>query len=203
MMPAIFCFKQKQTGFSLLEVLVAMLIGSVILVAMTKTYPILSGQILDLYRKYRLHYLVTRTAYLMEKDIRRAGYCRDRKQCEGEPLIIKNKNTESVNSCIIVAFDLNLNDRWEKPEHIESEFFGYRLNNRALEWKRGAGDCQENGWERLFDLREIGIDTFYLEKLQVKRGLVFISLSINAHWLKSPSIVHRHQTTIRLRNIRE
>ncbi|PHM23245.1 prepilin peptidase-dependent protein [Xenorhabdus ehlersii] len=199
----IFCCKQKQAGFSLLEIMVALLISSVIFVAMTKTYPVLSGQILDLYRKYRLHYLVNRTAYLMEKDIRRAGYCRDREQCEGDPLIINNKNREITNSCFIVAFDLNLNNQWEKPGHIESEFFGYRLNNRALEWGRGVGDCQESGWERLFDPKEIVIDVFHLEKSQAKDGVIFVTLSIDAHWLKSPVIVYRHQATIRLRNIRK
>ncbi|MEQ1975867.1 prepilin peptidase-dependent protein [Xenorhabdus sp. SGI240] len=197
-----FYFKQKQAGFSLLEIMVALLISSVIFVAMTKTYPVLSVQILDLYRKYRLHYLVNRTTYLIEKDIRRAGYCRDREQCKGDPLVINNKNTEITNSCFIVAFDLNLNNQWEKPGHIESEFFGYRLNNRALEWGRGAGDCQESGWERLFDPKEIVIDTFHLEKSQAKGRVIFITLFIDAHWLKSPSIVYRHQATIRLRNIR-
>ncbi|OTA16703.1 peptidase [Xenorhabdus vietnamensis] len=203
MILTIFCFKPKQEGFSLLEIMIALLISSVIFVAMTKTYPVLSVQILDLYRKYRLHYLVSRTAYLIEKDIRRAGYCLEKKQCEGAPLIIKKKNTETANSCFIAAFDLNLNNRWEKPDHIESEFFGYRLNNRALEWKRGAEDCQETGWERLFDPKEIVIDVFHLEKSRTKDGVIFITLSINARWLKSSSIVHRHQATIRLRNIRE
>ncbi|MBD1229098.1 prepilin peptidase-dependent protein [Xenorhabdus griffiniae] len=203
MILTIFCCKQKQAGFSLLEIMVALLISSVIFIAMTKTYPVLSGQILDLYRKYRLHYLVNRTAHLLEKDIRRAGYCRDREKCKGDPLIISNKNTEMTNSCFIVAFDLNLNNQWEKPGHIESEFFGYRLNNRALEWGRGAGDCQESGWERLFDPKEIAIDAFHLEKSQAKGGVIFVTLSIDAHWLKSPSIVYRHQATIRLRNIRK
>ncbi|SFN45306.1 prepilin peptidase-dependent protein [Xenorhabdus japonica] len=203
MILTIFCFKPKQEGFSLLEIMIALLISSVIFIAMTKTYPVISGQILDLYRKYRLHYLVNRTAYLMEKDIRRAGYCQEKKQCEGDPLVIKNKNTEAANSCFIAAFDLNLNNRWEKPDHIESEFFGYRLNNRTLEWKRGVGDCQEGGWERLFDPKEIVIDAFHLEKSRIKNGVIFITLSINAHWLKSSSIVYRHQATIRLRNIRE
>ncbi|MDC9580057.1 prepilin peptidase-dependent protein [Xenorhabdus sp. PR6a] len=195
--------KPKQAGFSLLEIMVALLISSVIFVAMTKTYPVLSGQVLDLYRKYRLHYLVDRTAHLMEKDIRRAGYCRDREQCKGDPLIIQNKNTEAMNSCFIVAFDLNLNNRWEKPDHIDAEFFGYRLNNRFLEWKRGAGNCQENGWERLFDPKEVVIDRFQLEKSRAKEGVIFVTLSIDAHWLKSSSIVYRYQATIRLRNIRE
>ncbi|WP_338803831.1 prepilin peptidase-dependent protein [Xenorhabdus griffiniae] len=198
-----FCHKKTQAGFSLLEIMVALLISSVIFIAMTKTYPVLSGQILDLYRKYRLHYLVNRTAHLLEKDIRRAGYCRDREKCKGDPLIISNKNTEMTNSCFIVAFDLNLNNQWEKSGHIESEFFGYRLNNRALEWGRGAGDCQESGWERLFDPKEIAIDAFHLEKSQAKGGVIFVTLSIDAHWLKSPSIVYRHQATIRLRNIRK
>ncbi|CDL82261.1 prepilin peptidase-dependent protein [Xenorhabdus szentirmaii] len=198
-----FCFKQKQTGFSLLEVVVAMLISSVIFVAMTRSYPILSGQSLDLYRKYRLHYLVNRTVHLMEKDIRRAGYCQDKIQCKGNPLAIRNKNMERINSCFIIAFDLNLNNKWENSEHIESEFFGYRLNNRALEWKRGAGDCQGNGWERLFDPKEIVIDDFHLEKMKAKEGIIFVTLFVKAHWLKSPSIVYRRQTTIRLRNFRE
>ncbi|MDX7990485.1 prepilin peptidase-dependent protein [Xenorhabdus littoralis] len=203
MILAVSCFKQKQTGFSLLEVVVAMLISSVIFIAMAKTYPLLSGQTLDLYRKYRLHYLINRNIYLMEKDIRRAGYCQDRKQCTGDPLVIGNKNTEFSGSCFIVTFDLNLNNRWEKPEHIESEFFGYRLNNRVIEWKRGAADCQGMGWEKLFDPKEIVIDDFHLEKSTAKGGLIFITLSMSAHWLKSPSIVHRHQATIWLRNIRE
>ncbi|PHM39894.1 peptidase [Xenorhabdus mauleonii] len=203
MRPAGFCFRKKQAGYSLLEIIIAMLISSVIFIAMTKTYPVLSNQVLDLYRKYRLNYLVNRTVHLMEKDIRRAGYCQNIKLCEGAPLIIKNKNTEPDNSCIIVAFDLNLNDRWEKPEHIESEFFGYRLNKRALEWKRGAAHCQENGWERLFDPNEIVVDAFRLEKALAKGGEVFITLSIVTHWVKSPSVVHRHRTAIRLRNIRE
>ncbi|PHM72135.1 prepilin peptidase-dependent protein [Xenorhabdus kozodoii] len=203
MILTLFGCKQKQAGFSLLEIMVALLISSVIFVAMTKTYPVLSSQTLDLYRKYRLHYLVNRTTYLMEKEIRRAGYCRERKQCEGNPFIINSKNREVADSCFIVAFDLNLNNQWEKPDHIESEFFGYRLNNRALEWKRGAEDCQESGWERLFDPKEIVIDTFHLEKSRAKDDMIFVTLSIGAHWLKSPSVVYRHQATIRLRNIRE
>ncbi|MDX7987101.1 prepilin peptidase-dependent protein [Xenorhabdus sp. 12] len=203
MKPASFCCKKKQAGYSLLEIIIAMLISSVIFIAMTKTYPVLSNQVLELYRKYRLNYLVNRTVHLMEKDIRRAGYCQNIKLCEGESLVIKNKNTEPANSCIIVAFDLNLNDRWEKPEHTESEFFGYRLNNRALEWKRGAANCQESGWERLFDPKEVVVDTFRFEKSQAKGGGVFITLFIATHWLKSPSVLHRQRTVIRLRNIRE
>ncbi|MDR0217354.1 MAG: prepilin peptidase-dependent protein [Enterobacteriaceae bacterium] len=196
-------FRQKQAGFSLLEVLVAMLIGSVLFIAMAKTYPVLSVQILDLYHQYRLHYLVNRVAHMMEKDLRRAGYCLDNKQCRGEPLVIQNKNEEPAHSCFIVAFDLNLNNRWEEPEHITPEFFGYRLNNQALEWKRGAGNCQESGWERLFDPNEVMIKAFHLEKSPLKNGQVFIALSIKAGWVKSSSVVHHYQTTIRLRNIRK
>ncbi|CDL79403.1 prepilin peptidase-dependent protein [Xenorhabdus cabanillasii] len=197
------CFRENQSGFSLLEVLVAMLIGSVIFIAMAKSYPVLSGQILDLYRQYRLHYLVNRVAHMMEKDLRRAGYCQDSKWCKGEALVIQNKNTEATNSCFIVAFDLNLNNQWEEPEHTASEFFGYRLNNRALEWKRGAGNCQENNWERLFDPKEITIDAFHLEKSQSENRLIFITLSIKASWVKSPSVAYHYQTTVRLRNIRK
>ncbi|PHM66511.1 peptidase [Xenorhabdus stockiae] len=195
--------RQKQSGFSLLEVLVAMLVGSVIFIAMAKTYPVLSSQILDLYRQYRLHYLVNRVVHMMEKDLRRAGYCLNRKQCKGEPLVIQNKQAESINSCFIIAFDLNLNNRWEEPEHAASEFFGYRLNNRILEWKRGAVNCQDNGWERLFDPKEVNIDKFHLEQSRSPHGVIFITLSIKASWVKSPSIIHHYRTTIRLRNIRK
>ncbi|WP_426575815.1 prepilin peptidase-dependent protein [Xenorhabdus stockiae] len=200
---AIGYYRQKESGFSLLEVLVAMLVGSVIFIAMAKTYPVLSSQILDLYRQYRLHYLINRVAHMMEKDLRRAGYCLDRKQCKGEPLVIQNKQAESTNSCFISAFDLNLNNRWEEPEHAASEFFGYRLNNRILEWKRGAVNCQDNGWERLFDPKEVNIDKFHLEQSRSLHGVIFITLSIKASWVKSPSIIHHHRTTIRLRNIRK
>ncbi|OCQ50775.1 hypothetical protein Ppb6_03872 [Photorhabdus australis subsp. thailandensis] len=192
---------KKQTGMTLLEVIVAMAIGSIILMAIAKSYPVFTRQIMELYQRYRLAYFVKQTLHIIEKDIRRAGYCQH--YCDGNPIFINNKSDESENSCLIIAYDLNINNRWERPEHSESEFFGYRLSNKSVEWKRGAGNCQENGWERLFDPNEIGIDSFTIEKLRTNDGLVFIKLMLIARWFKHPSINYQYQAVIRLRNIRE
>ncbi|WP_036769038.1 prepilin peptidase-dependent protein [Photorhabdus australis] len=192
---------KKQTGMTLLEVIVAMAIGSIILMAIAKSYPVFTRQIMELYQRYRLAYFVKQTLHIIEKDIRRAGYCQH--YCDGNPIFINNKSDESENSCLIIAYDLNINNRWELPEHSESEFFGYRLSNKSVEWKRGAGNCQENGWERLFDPNEIGIDSFTIEKLRTNDGLVFIKLMLIARWFKHPSINYQYQAVIRLRNIRE
>ncbi|QXF32351.1 peptidase [Photorhabdus luminescens] len=191
---------KNQSGMTLLEVIVAMAIGSIILLAIAKSYPILTKQIMELYQRYRLGYFIKQTLHIIEKDIRRAGYCQH--YCDGKPIVISNKSDESEDSCLIIAYDLNTNNQWEPPEHSESEFFGYRLSNKSVEWKRGAGNCQESGWERLFDPNEIVVDSFKAEKLPAKDGLVFIKLTLIAHWFKHPSINYQYQSVIRLRNIR-
>lgn len=66
------------------------------------------------------------------------------------------------NSCVIFAYDVNGNGRWDAPSSKESDYFGYRLRNGQLEQLRGVQDCTSSGWQRFFESHEIEVTEFIL-----------------------------------------
>lgn len=155
-----------ERGFTLPEVMLAMTFGSLIALAAAKTLPILRQQTVNAGRHYRLELVLRQLAFGIEKDLRRSGFCAG--QCQGQPLLIGNVVGEAAGSCVIVAYDLNRNGRWEKVG--DAEYFGYRLRAGALEGQRGVTQCNGLGWERLLDQEEVRIDSFTVSRIADGEG---------------------------------
>lgn len=145
--------KHNQQGFSLIETLIAMAISSLICIAATAVFPALFKKIHQSYIQYQIDREVRQVLISMEKDFRRIGYCSST-SCEGEALKIDAKFLSRYpNSCIIFAYDQNLSGKWRpvKPRSKETDFFGYRLNDKKLEANRNVMNCDGNRWQSLFD----------------------------------------------------
>ncbi|HGM5493010.1 TPA: prepilin peptidase-dependent protein [Serratia fonticola] len=164
-----------EPGFTLPEVLLAMTFGSLITLAAAKTLPILHQQTLDVGRHYRLEQVLRQLAFGIEKDLRRSGFCAG--QCQGRSLLIGHVSGEAPGSCVIVAYDLNRNGRWESSG--DAEYFGYRLRAGGLEGQSGVTQCQGSGWERLLDQEEVRIESFSVSNITGNGGksLVMFTLS--------------------------
>lgn len=162
-------------GFTLPEVLLAMTFGSLITLAAAKTLPILRQQTVDVGRHYRLELVLRQLAFGIEKDLRRSGFCAG--QCQGRSLLIGQAAGEEASSCVIVAYDLNRNGRWESTG--DAEYFGYRLRAGGLEGQSGVAQCQGAGWERLLDQEEVRIESFSVSNIVGSggRSLVLFTLS--------------------------
>lgn len=145
-------------GSLLLEMLVSMAVSAVLLVTITRFFPALSQDVMNTYRQYKLDNIMRETLLRLEKDLRRTAFCWG--TCQGKPLQITAKKGEPANSCVIVAYDLNHNSRWERNTRKTGEHFGYRLNKNALEWTRNALSCQDTGWEKVTDNRQISVTRF-------------------------------------------
>ncbi|WP_156293172.1 prepilin peptidase-dependent protein [Serratia oryzae] len=163
-----------EQGFTLPEVMLAMTFGSLIALAAAKALPVLRLQTADAGRHYRLELVLRQLAFGIEKDLRRAGFCAG--QCQGQAFLIGNAEGEVPNSCVIVAYDLNQNGRWENSG--DAEYFAYRLRAGALEGQRGVTHCRGNGWERLHDPEEVRINTFSISETagHDSKSLVLFSL---------------------------
>lgn len=179
-------------GFTLPEVMLAMTFGSLIALAAAKTLPILSQQTVDAGRHYRLELVLRQLAFGIEKDLRRSGFCAG--QCQGQPLFIGNAAGEAPGSCVIVAYDLNRNGRWENAE--DAEYFGYRLRAGALEGQRGVTQCSGSGWERLLDQEEVQIDTFTVSQITVNQGHSLVLFSLSGRSTVRDNIQHRLEWAI-------
>lgn len=141
-------------GFTLLEVLLAMAIGSVMLIGAARTLPLLQQQNLRMQMQVQLNEELQQIMQTVGKAVRRAGYCHGR--CSGRAMQIHGDS----GSCLLVRWDENSNGRWEGTDREESDYYGFRLRSRNLEMQRGIDRCDGSGWEKLNDPRSIAIDRF-------------------------------------------
>ncbi len=183
-----------QHGFSLLEFILALSVGSFIMLSVAQTYPLLQRHVNVLYQNYRLEQVMGQVMFAIQKDLRRTGFCNG--VCHGQAMTLAHKQGEPGDSCIIVAYDLNRNGQWEAADHVRaSEYFGYRLHRGALERARGVANCQEGYWNNLLDPQEIVVTHFRVKRqLSVMTGKSLFLLQLAGHWKKHTAI--RRQISI-------
>ncbi|WP_122289303.1 prepilin peptidase-dependent protein [Serratia plymuthica] len=164
-----------ERGFTLPEVMLALTFGSLIMLAAAKTYPVLRQHSVDVGRHYRLESVLRQLAFGIEKDLRRAGFCAG--NCHGRALLIGHAPGEAAGSCVIMAYDITRNGRWETLG-ADAGYFGYRLRQGVLEGQRGVTHCHGTGWERLLDNDEVRIETFSVKSVAGSSGKTWVMLSL-------------------------
>lgn len=180
-------------GFTLPEVMIAMGIGSMLILCAAQIYPMMRQRSQSLGRYYQLDQLLRQTGFTIGKDLRRAGFCNG--QCGGKPVIIGNAAGEAEGSCVIVIYDLNRNGQWDKPGTAEPEYFGYRLRQGGIEIQRGSGDCGGTGWEKLLDPSEVNVTRFSVTERAGTRAANLYTVQLEAHWSNNP-FIHRQVTDL-------
>ena len=114
-------------GFSLLEVLIAMAISSVLLLGASRFQPALQRGIFLQMRQQTLEDDLWQSVYTVAKHLQRAGYCGG-DGCQGEALTIADEG-----QCIIARWDGNSNGIWETSPTENADSIGFRLKSGVLE----------------------------------------------------------------------
>lgn len=142
-------------GFTLPEVLLALLLSALVLTGASRAFPALQGSTLGIASRLTATQELNQLAAALGKSLQRAGYCAG--ECQGAGLTISPDA-----ACLYVVWDDNHNGRWEA-----AEFRGYRLRAGNIEVHPGAGSCATpGGWERISDPANLVI-----ERWQVARRL--------------------------------
>ncbi|ELZ5938567.1 MULTISPECIES: prepilin peptidase-dependent protein [Providencia] len=190
----------KQQGFSLIEVLLAMAISSLVCIAATAVFPRLFKQTHQSYIQYEIDREIRQVLINMEKDFRRIGYCSSA-SCQGEAMKIDAKFlSHHPNSCIIFAYDQNLSGSWRpvRARSKESDFFGYRLNGHKLESNRNVEDCDGKRWQSLFDPLRISVNSLRFNWYEAE-SILEMYLSVESPNL--PNKRFHYKTAVLLRNL--
>ncbi|MCG8707255.1 prepilin peptidase-dependent protein [Brenneria sp. 4F2] len=188
----------KQQGFTLPEMLLALSLGSLILLSAAQLYPLLRAQSQNSAQYFRLEQLLSQIASGIEKDVRRAGFCAG--ECQGQAISIGEYPGEMPQSCLNVSYDLNHNGRWDGGEMQNDESFGYRLRAAALEIQSGAHNCRGDRWEKLFDSQEVTITLFRIQRLSPRSNAALYQLQLAGYWTKRPLIQQRISRLVMGRN---
>ncbi|WJY17284.1 prepilin peptidase-dependent protein [Pectobacteriaceae bacterium CE90] len=174
-----------QSGFTLLEMMVALGLSSLIILSTAQIYPVLRAQSQNSAHYFRLEQLLSQTLYSIEKDIRRAGFCAG--TCSGSALTLIPDTVNPAQNCLTVAYDVNRNGKWDETDQPEAEFFSYRLRSGALEIQTGRRLCQGERWEKLLDPDEVTITQFQVLP-QSGGDHTRYAIQLAGYWSRRPEI---------------
>lgn len=168
----------KQAGFSLLEMLVALALSSVLLVGAGRVLPALQRQNLQTLMRLQLHEEIQLMMATLQKAVIRAGYCKGK--CGGAGLRIAGSGR-----CFLVRWDENSNGVWEGTGSAESDFYGYRFRQGSLEMQRGVDNCDGSGWERLNDPATVSLSDFQIvqNEKQIRLAITAFASAFPQHSL--------------------
>jgi len=169
----------NQQGFSLVEVLIAMAISSVVLLSTARFLPALQRAATGQTQQQTLEEEVWQRLLAVARHLQRAGFCRG--SCAGEGVTLESQ-------CLRVRWDSNLNGVWEEAPPANADVMGFRLRKGALETQRGAQNCSGAGWERMTDPDFILVDDFTVER-HIRSGFApEFELTLSAHLAARPEV---------------
>lgn len=148
----------KESGLSLLEMLIVMALTAVFLVNAAYFIPHFCYRFFYLYKTQQIKQVVSQTMKPLMKDIRRAGFIFGQKKSEAVPAIIINDRRD----CIILSYDSIKTERWQCGDAGEGNTrrLIYRFHQNNVEVASGVASDDLQRWYKLFDPKEIMIMAF-------------------------------------------
>lgn len=147
------------TGFSLIELLIAMAIGLSAIAGLTSFVGTAAANSSHYSINLRLNEEINTVANLISNDIKRAGFNADIATAVNQPKLfsdtfltpikISKHPQEKANSCILYRYDKDQNGQFNHAENNEN--YGFRLHNSAIEMRQKGASCNAGGWQDLTD----------------------------------------------------
>jgi prepilin peptidase dependent protein B len=156
-------FVRKQSGSSLVELMVGLAIGLIIVAAAASVYITAVRSGADTLRSAKLNMELRSAMDIMVAEIRRAGYTPNTTNLTNNPFMLTTTNLTLVGTdCLLFAYDTDGNSSADSED-----FFGFRRNtsDASISMRRGgastSGGCtgDSTSWERITDPDNVVIDT--------------------------------------------
>jgi prepilin peptidase dependent protein B len=88
------------------------------------------------------------------------------------PIEISHHPLEVENSCVLFSYDKNADG--DISHENPAELLGFRLRNKALEYRVASKSCEQGGWHDLTDASELNVTQFTISLHgEVNRALVY------------------------------
>lgn len=170
---------KQQNGFTLIEIMIAMLLGIIVVTSVFSIYISSIRGSTDITNSARLNYDLDSVTQLMTNDIKRAGYWSqantgsDAKQniftIGNANIIIAEKTGETANSCILYTYEgETANDTVDT-----NEYYGFRLNGTGIDMRFSVNNianatCNDGNWENIINTNKVTITTLTFSNANYK-----------------------------------
>lgn len=158
--------RKQQQGLSLIELMVALLIGSILIISILAVVATTLKESTRNLQKQRLMFEIQSAVDDMVYDIRRAGYWSNAASIIGtnanpNPFMTTANITTPTSNCILLSYDINDSGNLPSPNTSpDDERYGYRLSNGAIQARitSTSYDCSsDTGWVNITDPNVIKI----------------------------------------------
>jgi len=161
--------RKNQFGFSIAELLVALVINLILLSALIGVFSTNTSHYTKVTKSDMLNQQLETALQLMENDIRRAGYWGNASNDIGSgqntnPFMSAATDVTVVGNCILFAYDYDNNGSLPSvSSSSDDERYGYRLNSNTIQTRPPGApfDCSasSNSWENVTDPNIVKITT--------------------------------------------
>ncbi len=157
---------KKQTGFSLIELMIGITVGLIILAGVVTVVTKTSFSGLENIRSVQLNQQLRNTMHIMHKELQRAGYVEA--WTPGSSTVALGLDTAAIAlfgtvtlggtcatgvcDCILYSYDRD-SDRVQGTSGTGFELFGFRLNNGVIQRRTSESpqSCGGSGWQPMTD----------------------------------------------------
>lgn len=160
---------KKQTGFTLIEIMIALVIGLIVVAATVSIYVATAKSSTDTIRAARLNHDLEAAMTLMINDIRRSGYWGGalmEVDSRDNPFTKTTTNIQihDANSCILYTYDAN-SDGAQTPNDLTddvdaNEYYGFKLDGTKIKMRqkgKTTADCDDGDWESFTENNQLTI----------------------------------------------
>lgn len=198
-----------QRGFTLIELMIAMVIGLIILTAVISMFVSMVKADNDYLKSIRLNQELRAAMSLITRDIRRAGTNQSAavnsattpptnpfSVAGGTRLTITADQQGDLISCLTYSYDAN---------DGSNELFGYRLDstNGTVETRAGGTACNANGWQTITDANLVNITALTFGDTTVTElgvNIRQITVTLSGQLRNDSTVTRTFTETVRVRN---
>lgn len=186
--------RKAQQGLNLVELMIGLVIGMIVLAAMTTVYLNASRGSRDTLNANRLNQDLRAVMDIMVADIRRAGYWGTAASGSTNPFTVRGGTATDIyvtNGCILYSYDATYNaTSTAGTVDANVDYFGFRLNGGAVWMATSFSNtnqaCTNNlGWQSLTDTNVINVSalTFTTGRPAVgEQGSQCLNANTGATW---------------------
>ena len=171
---------KKQTGFTLIEIMIALVLGLIVVGATINIYIATVGSSSSIIKSARLNHDMEAVMSLMINDIKRSGYwggATSAADSRNNPFTQATTNIQiPSDNCILYSYDADGDGTVDS-----NEYYGFKLENNIIEMRKTGtttADCNDGEWEEFVDSDQLNISTLQFSFVPIT-GLTATSRCLN------------------------